>query len=237
MSQDEQNTGDIDGAVQSGARRHNWKQDPEKVQRDIVAAATLAFADHGYSQTRIDDIAAQTATSKRMIYYYFGDKKGLYAKVLEAAYLRMDAGEATPKLDDMSPMDALRSVIRFQFMHNLEHPEFVRLLMVENIHNAETLKASELLKELRPKARAVLDRIYDRGVSDGVFQKGIDPLILRVLISGVSFFNISNRPSFSALFGDDLWSDERQSDLLRLLTEAVLRLVMTPEALARHVAD
>ncbi len=56
--------------------RQNWKQDPEGVQRAIVEAATRVFARSGYASTRIEDIVAETETSKRMIYYYFTDKEG-----------------------------------------------------------------------------------------------------------------------------------------------------------------
>ena len=217
-----------DGAGQ--ARRQNWKQDPERVQRDIIEVATRVFADQGFAKARIEDIAAQTETSKRMVYYYFGDKQGLYAKVLEAAYLRMGQGESETVLDAMAPDEALRRVITFQFDHHRKHPEFIRLLMVENIQNARTLRETGLLEQHHDQARAVLDRIYRRGVAEGVFRPGIDPLKLRLMLSGVSFFNVSNRPSFTALFGDRLWGEEEQQALREMLVETLLTYVMTPAA-------
>ncbi len=60
-------------------------QNPEGTQRDIIEVATEEFAEHGLAGARIDEIAAKTKSSKRMIYYYFGDKDGLYLKVLEEA--------------------------------------------------------------------------------------------------------------------------------------------------------
>ena len=55
---------------------------------EILSVATKEFADKGLAGARIDEIAAATRTSKRMIYYYFGNKDGLYVAVLEAAYGR-----------------------------------------------------------------------------------------------------------------------------------------------------
>ena len=43
----------------------------------------------------VDEIAARTETTKRMIYYYFGSKKQLYLAVLEGAYARIRAAERT----------------------------------------------------------------------------------------------------------------------------------------------
>src|SRR3546814_956701 len=72
-------------------------QDPDGTRRDILEIASQEFALNGLSGARIDEIAARTRSSKRMIYYYFGDKEGLYLRALENAYRLVREGEA--KLD------------------------------------------------------------------------------------------------------------------------------------------
>src|SRR4051794_31065119 len=76
--------------------------DPERTTADILDIATREFADKGLAGARIDEIAAATRTSKRMIYSYFGSKEGLYIAVLEEAYRRMRAIEASLHLDDLA---------------------------------------------------------------------------------------------------------------------------------------
>ena len=56
--------------------------DPDRTMANILQVATAEFADKGLAGARIDEIAALTSTSKRMIYYYFGSKEGLYVAVL-----------------------------------------------------------------------------------------------------------------------------------------------------------
>ena len=77
------------------------KRDPEGVRRDILSVAMDEFSQNGLSGARIDEIAARTRTSKRMIYYYFGDKEGLYKRVLEEAYAQVRGGEGNLELDDL----------------------------------------------------------------------------------------------------------------------------------------
>ena len=48
--------------------------DPARTMAGILEVATSEFASKGLSGARIDEIAAATRTSKRMIYYYFGSK-------------------------------------------------------------------------------------------------------------------------------------------------------------------
>ena len=53
---------------------------------EILDVATREFAEHGFSGARVDEIAERTRTTKRMLYYYFGSKEGLFVAVLERAY-------------------------------------------------------------------------------------------------------------------------------------------------------
>lgn len=206
--------------------RQNWKQDPEGVQRAIVEVATRVFARSGYASTRIEDIVAETETSKRMIYYYFTDKEGLYLKVLESAYARVRAGEARLRLDHLAPLSALRRLVEFTFDHHRAHPDFIRLVMIENVHNAAHLRASGLIERLNAGAIAHLADICARGQASGVIRPDISPLELHWHISALSFFNVSNRPSFGLSFGTDLFADAGQARLRAQAVQSVLRLAM-----------
>ncbi len=208
--------------------KSGWKQDPAGVQADILEIATEIFARSGLSGTRIDEIAALTRTSKRMIYYYFGDKEGLYARVLEAAYAKVRAGEAGLDLDGLPPEQALYRLVAFTFDHHRAHPDFIRLVMIENVHQADYLRASEVIRRVNTAAIDGLAGIIARGEAAGVFRPGLDPVTLHWKISALSFFNVSNRPTFSALFGADLFSDAAQNALRDDVAQTVLASVRMP---------
>ena len=78
-----------------GRRSADRTRDSERTKADILTVATKEFANHGLTGARIDTIAALMRTSKRMIYYYFGSKEGLYLAVLEKAYTHVRATEAS----------------------------------------------------------------------------------------------------------------------------------------------
>jgi AcrR family transcriptional regulator len=118
----------------SSRRSAGWKQDPAGVRKNILAVAMAEFAANGLSGARIDEIAAKTNTSKRMIYYYFGDKEGLYGRVLEEAYRQVRAGEQELDLEHLPPVEALRKLAEFTFDHHSRNPDFIRIVMIENIH-------------------------------------------------------------------------------------------------------
>ena len=67
--------------------------------------------------------------------------------------------------------------------------------------------------------------IYRRGVADGVFRAGLDPLELHWQVSALCFFNVSNRATFSRIFGRDIGAPEMLARLRENSVETMLRFV------------
>src|SRR5215469_2494857 len=109
-------------------------RDADATRADILAVALEEFAAKGLAGSRVDEIAERTHTVKRMIYYYFGSKEGLYRAVLEHAYDHIRTIESDLDLESLPPLAALRRLVQVTFDYHNKHPEFVRLVMNENIH-------------------------------------------------------------------------------------------------------
>ena len=137
--------------------------------------ATREFAEHGYSGARVDEIAERTRTTKRMLYYYFGSKEGLYTEVLEHAYAEIRAAEQTVDVEHLDPLSAIRRLAELTFDHHEAHPEFIRLVSIENIHRAEHMRASGRFADLNMPAIDRIARILERGRADGTFTRDADP--------------------------------------------------------------
>lgn len=180
--------------------------DPEGTRRNIVEVATREFAQKGYGSARVDAIASRTRTSKRMIYYYFGSKEGLYLAVLEEAYGAIRRTEATLDLDALAPEEALRTLVSSTFDYYQKHPEFVRLVMNENIMDGVHMARSNAIGKLNVTVIDATRRIVARGQKAGVFRRGIDPIELHMSISALGIFNVANRATFSLIFKRDMTS-------------------------------
>jgi AcrR family transcriptional regulator len=211
--------------AESGVTR---PQDPEGTRRNILEIASEEFALNGLSGARIDEIAARTRSSKRMIYYYFGDKEGLYLRALENAYRRVREGEAMLDTAGLPPIEALRRLVEFTFDHHHQHEEFIRMVMIENIHHGQYLERSDVIRSLNATAIDHIARIYERGLSDGVFRAGIEPIDLHWQVSALCFFNVSNRATFSKIFGRDMGAADELAKLRRNTVDMVLRFVALP---------
>src|SRR5262245_53870114 len=156
--------------VRPGNGRRRRVNDPEGTKRNIVEVATREFARKGYAGARVDAIAARTRTSKRMIYYYFGGKEQLYLEVLEGAYAGIRRAEATLDLERLPPGEALRTLVGFTFDYYQAHPEFVRLVMNENIMDGVHMARSAAIGRLNVTVIDTLKSIVARGQADGIFR-------------------------------------------------------------------
>ncbi len=206
-------------------RSRSWKQDPEAVKADILTVAREEFAEHGLSGARIQQIVERTKSSKRMVFYYFGDKEGLYRAVLEEAYRGIRWQESELDLDGLPPVEALLRLVEFTFDHHRANPEFIRLVAIENIHRGRHMADMSDLADLNRAAIETLETICATGIAEGVFRPDVSPLILHWQISAMCFFNVANRHTFTRNFGTELFSDEAQKDLrasiARTLVEGV----------------
>jgi AcrR family transcriptional regulator len=199
--------------------------DPEKTKGDIIAVATAEFAAKGLSGARIDEIAERTRTSKRMIYYYFESKEGLYLAVLEEAYRRIRHIETDLDLDHLPPLEALAQLVGFTFDYQTGNPDFIRLVMIENIHDADHLVRSKVIQNLNSTVIDTLRRICARGEKEGVFRARLDPVDLHMSISALCFFTVANRATFSTIFKADMVSPKALATRRAQLVELIVRYV------------
>ncbi len=193
---------------------------------NILEVAAREFADKGLAGARIDEIADKTASSKRMIYYYFGGKDELYRAVLERAYDRIRAQEQDAHFENLPPDEALRAIIGHNFDYHFEHPEFVRLVMNENVHHGEHIAQIASMKDRNRTVIDALGAILEKGVAAGVFRAGIDPVDLHSMISALSFYSVSNRHTFLHNFGVDFANPVVRARRREMIMACVLRWVM-----------
>ena len=198
----------------------------ERTMLDILTVATEEFANYGLSGARVDAIAERTRTSKRMIYYYFGGKDGLYRAVLEHAFRSIRSHEAQTGVAELPPLEGLRKLVEFTFDYEETHPYFIRLVAVENINYAEHLAKLPSIREINASAIETLDGVLQRGRAAGIFRPGIAAFDLHLLITSFCFFRVSNKYSVNTIFGRDIAEAKVRNKHKRLILETVERLVL-----------
>ncbi len=198
------------------------QRDAVRTKREILEVATREFAERGYAGARVDEIAAQTRTTKRMIYYYFGGKEQLYVAVLEAAYSRIRSAEREAEVDHLEPAAAIRRLAELTFDHHEANPDFIRLVSIENVHRAEHVGKFSSFTHLNSPAIELIGRILERGRAEGLFRRDVDAIDVHMLISSFCVFRVANRHTFGTIFDRDLLDPDRREHYRAMLGDVVV---------------
>ncbi|WP_245926741.1 TetR/AcrR family transcriptional regulator [Breoghania corrubedonensis] len=154
--------GDIDKAAgkptaaRSGtARRQSDKERRAEVRRsEILHAAFDIFAEKGFAQTRLDDVARRAGIAKGTIYLYFPDKETLFVELLrEAAQPVLGGMQAAASLPELPVEEVLRRI----------HALFVREIL-----NTRRKHLLHLLMQEGPRFPAIAEFYYRDIVSNGL---------------------------------------------------------------------
>lgn len=197
-------------------------RDAEATKGRILDAARTEFARYGLGGARIERIAAAARTNKRMLYYYFGNKEGLFLAALEATYDHIRAAERQLNLEALEPIEAIESLVRFTWTYFVEHPEFMMMLNSENLHKARHLKRSNQIHAMNSPLIATMATILERGVAEGTIRPGVDPLQLYISIAALAYFYLSNASTLSVTFGRDVLSKREMKVRIEHIVDLVL---------------
>ncbi|CAM3872430.1 HTH-type transcriptional repressor NicS [Pseudomonas reidholzensis] len=210
-------------AIEAGRKAR--KNNPEKTREDILQAAISEFVQQGLAGARVDAIAERTATSKRMIYYYFGSKEQLYVECLVKLYGDIRKTERGLDLDALPAEQAVRRLVEFTFDHHDRNVDFVRIVSTENIHYGEYVKQSPVIREMSSVVMDTLGRTLERGIEEGVFRPGIEVIDVHMLMSSFCFYRVSNRHTFSEIFQIDLADEQIKLRHKQMIGDAVMNFI------------
>jgi AcrR family transcriptional regulator len=194
-------------------------------REEILRVATEEFAANGLSGSRVDEIADRTRTSKRMIYYHFKSKEGLYRAVLEKAYSDIRSLDSQPDLQTLPPLEAIQRIVEVTFDYDADHPQFTRLVSVENIHQASNLARLPSIRKRNASIIQVLTQILERGRGSGVFRSDVTALDLHLMISALCQYRVSNRHTFGTIFNCNLSDPAMRRTHRKLVVDMITRFL------------
>jgi TetR/AcrR family transcriptional regulator len=206
-------------AASSAARKRN----PEETRRRILDAAETLFAAKGFTGTRVQSIVDRARVNKRMLYHYFGSKRGIYAAVAELRFreiLDPTYEQGRHALETAGPQEALRTVIGVYFDALCAHPRYTKFV------GWEAVAGWPVLNELEPgaltKLHDLIIQIFRTGIESGVFDANIDPEVLwSQLVTLAAFY-------FHFLPRAQLYTDRNLSSAeeLALAKQSMIRLIL-----------
>ncbi|MCT8972933.1 TetR/AcrR family transcriptional regulator [Microbaculum marinisediminis] len=193
---------------QAKKARPSRPRDAAATRAALLSTAISEFAEKGFAGARVDEIANQAGVNKQLLYHHFGNKDDLYRIALETVYSEIREKERALDLGNLTPVEAMRTLVGYSFDYLAEHPEFIKLVSDENAQGAPHAAQSKELTEMHWPLVELLRETLVRGAKAGVFRDDMDPVNVYISIAGISYFYFSNNPTLSAIFGKTLNAPE-----------------------------
>lgn len=203
-------------------------KDPGRTRERILDRATAEFARKGYDGARVDSIARRCRLAKNMIYYYFGNKEGLFVAVLERLYEQVRRRQRDLDVRSKEPVEAMRLLILHTFRAFTDHPEAIRLFNEENLHKGRHIRRSSRVHGLYTPLIDTIADVLERGSRSGDFREGLDPARVYLAVSALCYHYLSSQYTLTVALGVDLGTQDSRETWLKEVTEMVLSYCRSP---------
>jgi TetR/AcrR family fatty acid metabolism transcriptional regulator len=151
-------------------------------RRQILDAAVGVFADQGFHDARIQDVAKRAGVAYGLVYHYFGSKQALLREVFDENWsVFADVCEQIAA-SDRSPSDALRAILDYVVGAFRTYPDAVAVLTLEYGRNQ---RHGELLSHAHVgRVRDVLTQLFRRRQRQGTLASDVDCEVLAMVLLG-----------------------------------------------------
>jgi len=188
-------------------------RNPEKTRERILKAATKLFTRSGYEGTSLREIVTETGINKRMIYHYFGDKRGLYQAIFVREWSELKTWLDKAMQVNLESTGNIRDLlvkfvdVFFDFL--AEHQHFTRLMMWDGLEGGEISRST--WKEIRGPLFIQTEFLIQEAQKEGLLNKKFHPghLIISLLATTTYYF------AYASSLGDMLRTDPLAPATLR----------------------
>ncbi len=211
-----------------------WAGNGGATRDRLLFAGIGEFSREGFAGANTARIVAAAGCNVRMIYHYFGSKMGLYRACLERVYVDLRDAEEALNLDEADPRGSIARFVAFTFDYMLDHPEFPRMMRVENLNEGRAVREiASVVESARPLMRR-LDGLVRAGNRQGLFPRLVPPEHLYLNILGLSFVHISNFHTASVMLQLDFQAPAFRETRRREAIDLVLASLETPARDGSH---
>ena len=147
-------------------QKKSTKNAGEKRKEKILKVATKLFADKGYHNATLDEIAKKLKITRAALYYYVPGKGQIIREIMERCMARMNKAISLGD-SNLPPREQLRQFIIYHIEFSAESADESKILFEQAQALPKAFRA-----EVQNKKRAVnnaLQNILRQGVKEGAF--------------------------------------------------------------------
>jgi AcrR family transcriptional regulator len=164
-----------------------WERRPDDRPDELLEAALHIFAERGYANTKLEDIAAKVGVTKGTIYHYFATKEDLLLRAIEHYHDRAFQPLEEVLGERRGPVSAtIRLCLRRAFGHLDPARLNVLTLLVQGVAREVPHVYDRWLETGPVRGWRILAELIEEGKATGEFRRDADSEVAaRLTISGL----------------------------------------------------
>jgi len=155
------------------------KKDEEK-RKNILVSATKVFAEKGFADTKIQDIANECGVAHGTIYLYFKSKDNLFMSIFQENLGELIAYISSEIQKETSSEDKFRRMISLQLEIIESNPDLTKLILIEFPRTGNFLENGNI--DMLSDYIDMIGDLLDEGIKEGTFSTGIRTEIVATMI-------------------------------------------------------
>jgi TetR/AcrR family transcriptional regulator len=162
----------------------NHYDDYLNTKNKIFAVAAHLFAEKGFNGVSMREISEHAGISKPTIYYYFGNKEGLYTALVDSGLAHISNNIERIRKLQIPVKEKLVAIMKSNFEECVLHPESVKFFLTLFF----ALDKPPIMGHFDAEARrpwTTLAEMVQEGIDSGEFGKNAIPTLATEIIGGV----------------------------------------------------
>lgn len=171
-------------------------------QLHIMDVAIELFAEKGFTETSVRQIAEKAEVNVAMINYYFGSKKELLESIFEYQLanktISLEKIMSNPALDPVQKIDAYLDYFIESAFSSLKFNKIVVKRTTTEVDRES--KIFKLVVESRAQYRKIIEAVIVQGQKEQLFRDNIDIVLMSAIFVGTVNHVLSNVPYYSTIY-------------------------------------
>lgn len=188
-------------------------------RRRIREAAVVVFANKGYHDARVSDIAREAGVAHGLVYHYFDGKEQLLQDVFRRTWLHIEQGLRTIERGGGTAAEQLADIVRLLLGSYRMSPELVRVVVLEVTRSGHLRAQVDEIAE----AFKIIERIIVAGQEGGQLRADIPARLVSFV-----FWGAVDEVLTGWVFGTLPGTDEDVAQAEHAVVELILRGLSSP---------
>jgi TetR/AcrR family transcriptional regulator len=151
-------------------------------KKQLLEVALKLFAQKGYAATTVREIVDSVGITAPSLYYYFGNKEGLYVELMQTHCAQIDFVLESYEHVSESAKNRLKDLVDKLFIHVVEDKDFFRLMFTIYYGPPQGAPFCDFIL-YHVKFHGAIKKIIEEGIATKEFQPG-NPGYMTWLIRG-----------------------------------------------------